>query len=257
MYRIRLTRMTANEENTFNINDLWVSAAVAQETAVFDDEDDYDEEDGDEAGEGHDEDDAEVFTPGSESAASGSVVRRRRVSRPRITSGLFGAIPHRFSMSRKYSTASGQVPAIFSNTGLSEPPAIALDVTSPTASSPQDPFFPSPAPDRRAGLSGPGGLDAIAEGRPANERSPLVSPVAGVVEPKVESSTWKALPLLLILEVSRCLVSLRWISADESTVRTLGFPQHDTRSGLPLIPRHVSHPVCSHIQMPSSTDGGL
>ena len=170
-----------------------MSAAVAQETAVFED-DDEDEEDGDEEG-----DDTEthtpVFTPGSESAASGSVARRNARDRGRVLSGRFGPIPRRFSMSRKFSTSSGQLPAIFSNTGLSEP-AIALDQS--TATSPSDPFFPSPAPGRTA----PGGLGAIAEGHQVNETSPLVSPTAGMLDQPQATSTWKALPLLMILEVS-------------------------------------------------------
>ena len=155
-----------------------------------------DEEEGDEdAEDGDDQDDdgqhTPVFTPGSESAASGSLARRHR---GRVLSGRFGPMAHRFSMSRKFSTSSGQVPAIFSNTGLSEPPAISLD----QQNSSQDPFFPSPAPGRVA----PSGLGAIAEGSQVNETSPLVSPTAGVVEQPQVTSTWKALPLLMILEVS-------------------------------------------------------
>ncbi|ORX39370.1 hypothetical protein BD324DRAFT_576791 [Kockovaella imperatae] len=171
--------LLANEENTFNINDLWVSAAVAQETAVFEDEDE--DEDADASASAN----SPVFTPGSESAASGSVSRRGN----RVLSARFGPAAHRFSTSRKFSTSSGQLPAIFANTGLSELPAL----ESPRESG-QDPFFPSPAPGRVV----PSGLGAIAEGRQVNETSPLVSPNVELVEQP--TSTWKSLPLLMILE---------------------------------------------------------
>ncbi|ORY33374.1 hypothetical protein BCR39DRAFT_519516 [Naematelia encephala] len=102
--------LLANEENTFNINDLWVSAAVAQDTAVFDE----------------DEDETPAPTPGSH--AEGSA---RRMTRNRIASGPFyRSLPsHRLSTSqnRRFSTSSGTLPAIFGNTGLNTPPAATDD----------------------------------------------------------------------------------------------------------------------------------
>ena len=96
--------------------------------------------------------------------------------RRRVVSGAARTLAgHRLSVSRRFSTASGQVPAIFSNTGLET--AISLDESS------TDPFFPSPANDRR-----PGALSAIAE-RP--------DPTA-----EAKPSTFRSLPLLMILQVT-------------------------------------------------------
>lgn len=96
--------ISANEENTFNINDLWVSAAVAQDTAVFD-EDETDDE--------ALENTAQAPTPSS----AGVARRSTRV----ISSGF----RHRAS-SRRFSTASG-LPGFFSNTGLAQPEATSED----------------------------------------------------------------------------------------------------------------------------------
>ncbi|KAL7424554.1 hypothetical protein Q5752_000238 [Cryptotrichosporon argae] len=125
--------LLANEENTFNINDLWVSAAVAQEE-VFDD--DVSDDDDDDA------------TP-----LSARIISARRA---RISSSVYRPA-HRASVSggRRLSSSSGVMPAIFANTGLHTPPVEAVET---------DPFV-----DRRAGA----GLSAIAERPAATEASPL------------------------------------------------------------------------------------
>lgn len=187
--------LLANEENTFNINDLWVSAAVAQDTSVFDDIDDEDEETNDDAIDNTPQQ-PQVPTPGSgtmeEDSLRGSFLQRR-MTRNRIASGTTSThrmlAGHRLSVSqggRRFSTSSGIIPAIFANTGLTTPPVAAAD---------SDPFS-SPATERRYGA-----LSAIAE-RPGtnhlSERSPLVSP--GIEETKAPS-TWNSLPLSMIVQV--------------------------------------------------------
>lgn len=113
---------------------------------------------------------------------------------------------HRLSVSRRFSTSSGQPPTIFGNTGV-EQAHITID------EQPTDPFLSSPAADRR-----PGGLEAIAEAEP-------VQPPAG--------STFKALPLLMILQVS-------WFCSSSLTVVwTACIAQHYARSAFPIFPRHV------------------
>lgn len=196
---------SANEENTFNINDLWVSAAVAQDTAVFDDED---EADLDEDNEALDVTPSHSLLPTPGSDRENSVSRRRN----RLASsgqGVFRSMAsHRLSVSqggRRFSTSSGQMPAIFSNTGLATQP-LALPEDSPGVTSPSDPFFPAQA--------GRGGLSVIAERPLANEASPLISPVIEMNERPI--TTWKALPLMMIFQVSH-----RLRSPDVSTASSL------------------------------------
>lgn len=151
----------ANEENTFNIADLWVSAAVAQEGAVFEEDDDDDDV----------IESTPQITPGATPLSEDPNSTRRR----RIVSSAFGrSFGHRLSTSRRFSASSGAMPAIFSNTGVET--AISLE------DSPTDPFFPSPAPERRPG----GVLEAITE-----------QPVEVVEE---RPSTFKSLPLMMILQ---------------------------------------------------------
>jgi len=191
---------------------------VAQDTAVFDDEDDADLDEDNEAVEdtpSH----SLAPTPGSDTAdrssQQGSVARRGL--RNRITSGGMGMrksfAGHRLSVSqggRRFSTSSGQMPAIFSNTGLVTQSGIALQyddstgLTSPGAT-PADPFFPAQN-ERRPG--GVGGLSVIAErSGPANlsEVSPLISPSTEITEKPI--STWQALPLMMIVQVGLMQVS--------------------------------------------------
>jgi len=187
-----LTNISANEENTFNINDLWVSAAIAQETSVFDDEDDNEEDEGTETENG---------TPAASPAppSEGRETSARRYTNRRIVSGSLHP-GHRLSTSqggRRFSTSSGLMPAIFANTGLSTPPiALGPDGTTPASagSAANDPFFPTPA---RAG-----GLSAIAENRSSviTEHSPLVSPNIQMTEKP--ASSWRMLPKLMIVQVS-------------------------------------------------------
>lgn len=131
----------------------------------------------------YDEDNAIENTPQHSLAATpasdGPPTVAQRRFKGRIVSGSLQRTlaGHRLSVSRRFSTASGQLPAIFANTGV-ETPGVSLD------ESPTDPFFPSPAGDRR-----PGALSAIAE-RPAQGA------------PEVQQSTLKALPLLMISQVS-------------------------------------------------------
>ena len=190
----------ANEENTFNINDLWVSAAVAQDTAVFDDDEESEYEDTTPAAEeeGEEEEDDDVTPQNSPGLTfppnSGSM---RRNVRQRIVSGNSLRAPsqgqHRLSVSRRFSTASGNVPAIFGNTGLLEPAPISL------GDDESDPFYGTPQSERRQPPLG--GLSVIAEGRP-HERSPLVSPNTEMNLAEKPVSTWKSLPLMMIVQVS-------------------------------------------------------
>jgi hypothetical protein len=183
----------ANEENTFNINDLWVSAAVAQDTAVFDDEDDELEDIT--PAEESDNDETPQPSPSGETFPPNSASIRRK-HKQRIVSGNSLRIPsRRFSGSRRFSTASGNVPAIFGNTGLHEPAQISLGEED------SDPFFGTPQSERRQPPLG--GLSVIAEGR-AHERSPLVSPTAGMAVGEKQGSTWKSLPIMMIVQVSQC-----------------------------------------------------
>jgi hypothetical protein len=180
--------LLANEENTFNINDLWVSAAVAQDTAVFDEEED-------------DENAIEATprtslapTPSSElgsPSVPGSLAHSRGARGRVASAALYKSLPgHRLSVSqggRRFSTTSGQLPAIFADTGLVEPAGLVTDVQSPAPTN-KDPFFPSPQADRRAG-----GLSAIAE-RPAS------SEATHLVETAEKLPTWGALPILMITQ---------------------------------------------------------
>lgn len=192
--------MTANEENTFNINDLWVSAAVAQDTAVFDDDEDEEYEDTTPAEREDDEDDdiTPQNSPGLGTFPPNSGSMRRNI-RQRIVSGNSLRAPsqgqHRLSVSRRFSTASGNIPAIFGNTGLTEPAGISL------GDDESDPFYGTPQSERRQPPLG--GLSVIAEGRPAaHERSPLVSPNTEMNLAEKPVSTWKSLPLMMIVQVS-------------------------------------------------------
>ena len=141
-------------------------------------------------------------TPGSQGPDFSSAARRR-VTRDRVFSGRAPSMRHRLSVSqggRRFSTSSGHVPALFSNTGLGTPPLLAaeqtdLDLVSPTGG---DPFFQSPATDRRAP-----NLSVITERQiSVTENSPLMSPAVEVTAAKPKESTWGSLPLLIIMQVS-------------------------------------------------------
>ncbi len=250
---LTLPHYLANEENTFSINDLWVSAAIAQDTAVFDEDDedteDYIEED-DEQG-----DDGRAYTDsisrGTSSAPLGhrplrmfrtmSAERSPLLESPSVPpkvrlagiEGSFSPAPtaagHRtFSMgrvsgshaSRRFSTASHSgMPAIFANTGLNTPPAIA-------AAYEQEPLYSTASSPGGAGLSvppvtehtllSPGGLSAIEEReRPASVTASGFSEApASKQDEKAPPAGWRALPMLIILQVipSNCCPTL--IQAD-------------------------------------------
>ncbi|WWD19686.1 hypothetical protein CI109_104149 [Kwoniella shandongensis] len=232
--------LLANEENTFNINDLWVSAAVAQDTAVFDDEEETEEElqeDG--------EDDGDLTpqaspaaTPTSQLDEHRGSLTQRHVSRNRITSGssLFRTLPgHRLSVShggRRFSTSSGHKPAIFGNTGVRTPPAVALayDGESPTTESGGDPFFASPRPQPV------GGLSVISEGPGASStENVVVSPAPGQMSEKPPSA-FKSLPLQMILQYG--LLALHGTIHDQVFLSFLVTPYKS--GGLGLNPAHFS-----------------
>lgn len=201
--------LLANEDNTFNINDLWLSAAVAQDTAVFDDDDEYDEEFGESRIDPDIEDDyeedmeslAEEGTP-LHSTVPDSSPRQLRMfrtfstthsgpSRHRAASGgseLRGLFRRQSTVSRRYSNSSNVVPSIFSNTGLTNTPGIALPLDDEA-----DVF--SPAGTNRRGA--PPGLTAISE---QNTTSPVQSDAGTMAEVEKDSSRWKLLPLLVIVQ---------------------------------------------------------
>ena len=195
-----------------------MSAAVAQDTAVFEDDDDdgtetecedYGDEDEEnaEANESHDRSiglnspdgtphpSPSLLGPGHASVASRGKGRN-------VSSSQYRALPaHRLSVNhggRRFSTASGNLPAIFGNTGLRSP-SIALAQDTPPARDDEDPFF-SPAGTRAPTI---GGLSVITE-RPGQastvETSPLVSPLTGLQVEK-KQSTWHLLPWLMIIQV--------------------------------------------------------
>jgi hypothetical protein len=218
-----------------------VSAAIAQETAVFDDEDEASEDEFEEGEEGIDEglaptDSITRRTPstrgrkpsysvspagqgelsplaerGSMAAPTAPRVRlpgvddtlgaapstapRRSVSYGR-TSGSFAA--------RRLSTASGAMPAIFAHTGLQTPPAIA-------AAYEQEPIWEGaaePGQEYGTGVSTAPGLSAIQE---RERRASTLSRISdrptikhpGGEDEKAAHTGWRALPLLLILQVGR------------------------------------------------------
>jgi hypothetical protein len=179
-------------------------------------------------GNGSDDDETPQPSPGIDSFPPNSASQRRK-HKQRIVSGNSLRIPsRRFSGTRRFSTASGNVPAIFSNTGLHSPAGIQL------AEDESDPFFGTPQSERRAPPLG--GLSVISEGR-AHERSPLVSPTNGMGVSEKPASTWKSLPLMMIVQV--CFIYKKELML----VRSSSTSQYDTRPALPLFPRHVSVPL--------------
>ncbi len=235
---------TANEENTFNLNDLWVSAAIAQDTAVFEDED----EEGDENAELLEDDEADdssrVYTDSISRATPAFSGRHPSVSpsgyggerspllevgsvpapsgaKPRLggADGFLGAsasTAHRtFSLrgasgnhaGRRVSAASGMVPAIFANTGLNTPPAIAAALehnyvghshaASPAAGIDLPPVI-------REESTSHGGLSAIQERCNSSTFTKTTdnATIRGHTEEpeKPAASGLRALPLLIILQ---------------------------------------------------------
>lgn len=201
----------ANEENTFNLNELWVSAATAAEdSAVFEDEDDEDEdqaEDDSQAG-------SRLATPSRSNFAGASPYRDRsplldipepdHTPKPRLGGLSEAGLNNRLSSnlqrvsvsSRRFSTVSRHLPAIYSNTGLQTPPAIAAAYESDYLDSQGD------------GPSHAGGMSAIHEGHTAE---PSAASETGTIRLRTETdepeitpsageSNFRALPKLIILQ---------------------------------------------------------
>jgi hypothetical protein len=205
--------LLANEDNTFNINDLWLSAAVAQDTAVFDDDDEYDEEFDDLEYDDRaslaptDDDVAGTSAPGSPSSPRRGTgipltytMSSMRSGRSRVVSNAseIHRIVHRQSvasrMSRRHSVSSNVVPSIFSNTGLQstpydeadeEPEAPSSDLFSPSGTARRVPVTPVP-------LSAIQEQSRVAGSSPASDTGTMVE--------KPTESRWKLLPLLLICQ---------------------------------------------------------
>ncbi|KLT39562.1 major facilitator superfamily MFS-1 [Cutaneotrichosporon oleaginosum] len=209
--------LLANEDNTFNINDLWLSAAVAQDTAVFDDDDEYDEDIMDEDDDTRDNnlvdlDDAESSVADTEdnlqsgfsspvtqlgSPSRGTFSRTRtaslRYGRPRVFSTASTTAGFRRPSgvsSRRHSGSSNVVPAIFSNTGLSSTPGI-----TPYDESAEDgtDLFSPTGTVRRIGVPA---LTAIHE----QQQSPTASSSSSTQVAEKPASRWKLLPLLVIAQ---------------------------------------------------------
>lgn len=189
---------------------------------MFEDDDD-EEEDGDEGyGEGdesgvynyrRDPNDSPAFSPSFAPGQSGKPAVS--AARSRLASAGYRPSVHRPSMSgtagaRRLSTASGHIPAIFANTGLQSPPAIAAayDDYSPlggaaaagAANEESDPFFAgSPAATRPLG-----GLSVISEGSTGHSRVVSANTVASTTGDAVaekKPAVWSALPFLIISQV--------------------------------------------------------
>lgn len=188
--------LLANEDNTFNINDLWLSAAVAQDTAVFDDDDEYDEDMGldsridlDVDDDDYPPSDAGTPVPGSPTSLRRGTMSSAR-SRQRIVSNaseLHRSIRRQSGTSRRYSGSSNVVPSIFSNTGLASTHYDDDGLPSPTD------LFSPPGASRRGG-GAPATLTAIQEQHGASPRSDTGTMV------EKSQSRWRQLPLLLICQ---------------------------------------------------------
>lgn len=230
--------MSATEENTFSINDLWVSAAIAQDASVFDDDDDEGDYSDGEGSENAFEDSPAPSPAQAPSSVARSAPRhenspllhdRFRAGRGRLNSngeayGASSALPnrvlsgHRFSQSasRRFSTSSGAMPAIFAHTGLATPPAIA-------AAYDQDPFATgsgahgSPAPAGTADpFSAPGGLSAIAERSTSLQATSETASTHKEEVTEKAATGWRALPIAIIVQVCS--------SGDSADVSTVSLP---------------------------------
>lgn len=202
--------LLANEENTFNINDLWVSAAVAQDTAVFDDEEETEDDQGDVDETAPDASFASpslhALSPSTHDGHQGNLSFRRS-SRARLTSmgniSLHRNLPgHRLSVShggRRFSTTSGHMPAIFSNTGVKTPPAVAAAYEAESPGHEADSFFRAASPSPDHGRGSAGGLSAIAEGSGGAVDSATADVATQIAEK--EASSFSLLPVQVIIQV--------------------------------------------------------
>jgi hypothetical protein len=194
-----------------------VSAAIAADTAVFDDEETGDDDDGNDTREPDSAPQSNLNTPSRKSLQADSPFRTDRPlldipgpSRdhsPKIRLAgreSFGAttLPrnqalHRVSgthASRRLSTASATMPAIFANTGLQTPPAIAAAYEVDPLDAPVSPGLFRDR-DARAGLS------AIDEDTVKDHHAPAEVAVVSEEEEKEKEKGWKSLPKLIIMQV--------------------------------------------------------
>ncbi|WRT70167.1 uncharacterized protein IL334_007161 [Kwoniella shivajii] len=238
--------LLANEENTFNINDLWVSAAVAQDSAVFEDEE---ETEGDLTEEERATDDetpqpSPGLTPASiQEDPRAGLGHRKPSGKMRLVSGASSMYRplggHRLSVShggRRFSTSSGHVPAIFSNTGVRTPPAVtaANEGESPYGTETQDPFFPLPATARPGQHAG--GLSVITEGERSTSSAVAVSPGGTQQVSEKPKSNFALLPFMMILQYG--LLALHGTIHDQVFLSFLVTPYRS--GGLGLNPAHFS-----------------
>lgn len=216
----------ANEENTFNINDLWVSAAIAADTAVFDDDETGDDDDGNDTRETDSAPPSHLNTPSRMSMQADSPFRSDRplLDVPEISRDhspkfrlagreSFGSssLPRNQALqrvsgthaARRLSTASATMPAIFANTGLQTPPAIAAAYEVDPLDAPVSPGLFRDR-DARAGLS------AIAEDTVKDHHPPVGAPVISEEEEKQKG--WKSLPKLIIMQVCRICGKCRLVT---------------------------------------------
>ncbi|OWZ76556.1 hypothetical protein C366_04995 [Cryptococcus neoformans Tu401-1] len=237
--------LLANEENTFNINDLWVSAAVAQDTAVFDDEEETEDDQGDVDETAPDASFASpslhALSPSTHDGHQGNLSFRRS-SRARLTSmgniSLHRNLPgHRLSVShggRRFSTTSGHMPAIFSNTGVKTPPAVAAAYEAESPGHEADSFFRAASPSPDHGRGSAGGLSAIAEGSGGAVDSATADVVAQIAEK--EASSFSLLPVQVIIQYG--LLALHNTIHDQIFLSFLVTPYRS--GGLGLNPAHFS-----------------
>jgi hypothetical protein len=193
-----------------------VSAAIAADTAVFDDEETGDEE-GDETRDTESAPPSHLNTPSRMSQLADPSFGNDRPlldipgpsgeHSPKVRLAgreSFGASTfprnqalHRISgthTSRRLSTASATMPAIFANTGLQTPPAIAAAYEVDPLDAPVSPGLFRDR-DARAGLS------AIDEHTVKDHHAPVeVADVAGQEEKEKEKG-WRSLPKLIIMQV--------------------------------------------------------
>ncbi|KIR98446.1 hypothetical protein L804_04018 [Cryptococcus deuterogattii 2001/935-1] len=235
--KVAQSLLLANEENTFNINDLWVSAAVAQDSAVFEDEEETED----------DQEDVETvpdtsFASPSLHALSPSThdspqadLSFRRSSGARLTSmgniSLHRNLPgHRLSVShggRRFSTTSGHMPAIFANTGVKTPPAVAAAYEAESPRHEAESFFRAASTSPDHGRDSSRGLSAIAEGPDAD--------VAVQIAEK-EASSFSLLPVQVIIQYG--LLALHNTIHDQVFLSFLVTPYRS--GGLGLNPAHFS-----------------
>ena len=217
--------MLANENHVFSVSDLWVQAATREDddsysAADFDPDNSVFDEDESRA-QSDDEDDRDMFGyEGSEFSAVSGVPGRQLRSQTSMASlgvppssrrgptGRIGAPPQpSFSTSmraaggpmasRRESVVSQRLPAVYSNLGLRDEPAVLPLAMLPEPHTPLE--ASTPAPGAMPDVSTPlGGLAPIPEGRAATVVASPAEPFPPVVAPVPVESPFKQLPLGLI-----------------------------------------------------------